>query len=269
MSVNFLGVRNRKLFAEITHEWRPDCDHDRVETTALPVRDENFFGWLDLLAAVETARERFTMVELGAGWGRWMVAGAVAARQLGMAATLVGVEAEPDHFDWIADHLRDNGFDPADHWLIPAAVHTRDGEVSFVGGNPVGWFGQCATDEPDAFRNLAMGFPYAIETCRAIALSTILDRFERVDLIDADIQGTEADVFESARGPINEKVARVHIGTHDEAGEARLRLLFKELGWAPVWDFACLGRRVTPFGVIDFNDGAQSWVNPRLERKLD
>ena len=32
-----------------------------------------YFEWLDLLHAVQDARDRFVMVELGAGYGRWAV----------------------------------------------------------------------------------------------------------------------------------------------------------------------------------------------------
>ena len=44
----------------------------------------------------------------GAGWGRWLSAGAFASEQTGREYRLVGVEAEPQHFEWMERHFRDN-----------------------------------------------------------------------------------------------------------------------------------------------------------------
>jgi hypothetical protein len=57
--------------------------------------------------ALLEARKTFTMVELGAGWGRWLVSAACAARvqQLHLELRLVGVEAQPEHFRWMRKHL--------------------------------------------------------------------------------------------------------------------------------------------------------------------
>lgn len=42
----------------------------RFVTTTLPAFDEEYFEWIDLLEAVTEATGEFTMIELGAGWGR-------------------------------------------------------------------------------------------------------------------------------------------------------------------------------------------------------
>ncbi len=64
------------------------------------------------------------MVDLGAGFGRWLVKGATAVRQChgDLPIRLIGVEAEPTHFEWLKQHFNDNGLDPAQHELIEAAV---------------------------------------------------------------------------------------------------------------------------------------------------
>ena len=48
------------------------------------------------------------MIELGAGWGKWIVSGAVAARRCGIDSLVIGVEAEPEHYKWMREHLVDN-----------------------------------------------------------------------------------------------------------------------------------------------------------------
>jgi hypothetical protein len=62
----------------------------RTELTAtpdLPPFDYEYFEWVDLLQAVKEAENTFTIVEVGAGYGRWSSRAALAARQLGKGST--------------------------------------------------------------------------------------------------------------------------------------------------------------------------------------
>ena len=91
--------------------------------------NEEYFEWIDLLRAVAEPRDSFTMLELGAGWGRWLVDAWSALRlsnKENLAIKLIGVEAEPQHFVWMQQHFRSNGLDPYQHRLIEAAVMARD-----------------------------------------------------------------------------------------------------------------------------------------------
>ena len=50
------------------------------------------------------------MIELGAGYGRWLVRAATALQQVkDLPFQLIGVEAEPQHFKWLLQHFKDNG----------------------------------------------------------------------------------------------------------------------------------------------------------------
>jgi predicted O-methyltransferase YrrM len=72
-----------------------------AEEFSHPACSEEYFEWIDLLATVETAEHRFAMIELGAGFGRWGIRGAVAARQRGIPKIDIRlVEAEPQHAEW-------------------------------------------------------------------------------------------------------------------------------------------------------------------------
>ncbi|MBA3430334.1 MAG: hypothetical protein H0U16_02480 [Actinobacteria bacterium] len=71
--VNFLGVRTRRMF------WIGG-DQPRQDAGNLPRPDEEYIEWIDVLEAVSNARDRFTMVELGAGWARWLVNAVAALR---------------------------------------------------------------------------------------------------------------------------------------------------------------------------------------------
>src|ERR1043165_2184015 len=105
-----------------------------------PHVSEDIFEWQAMLESVVKAREHFTMVELGCGFGRWLVFAALALRQAhpAMESTLVGVEAEPTHYRWALEHGVDN--DVAMR-IIRAAVGAEGREADFLVGNPEGWYG--------------------------------------------------------------------------------------------------------------------------------
>src|SRR5579862_2832483 len=228
-----------------------------------PGPSEDVFEWVDLLEAVDGARERFVMVELGAGFGRWLVNGAIAARQRDLEFSLVGVEAEPTRFQWLREHLADNGVDPDSHRLEHAAVAARSGVALFQTGKTSRYYGHRLVTRA---RNLA--FPLLggrLRPVRTVGLAKLLEPFERVDFVDLDVEHAEADVLEAAASAIDEKAARVHVGTHSTAIEQRLRELFQALKWEPRFD-APIGQTVqTEFRAIEFENGVQSWINPRLD----
>ena len=252
-------------------------------STEPPTPSEDSFEWIDVLESVCESEGSFTMVELGAGWGRWIVNAAAALRQIAPERPflLVGVEAEPTHFEWLRRHLLDNGIDPDRQTLVKAAVAAQGGWVKFQRGDAAGWYGQAIErDDPAAkisgpvsrlirwTRNsvanrLAVG-PDArrIRRGRAVTLTSLLEPLEVVDLVDADVQGVEADVFESAADQLAAKVRRVHVGTHGPENEWRVRALFERLGWECRFDYAGQAKHDTPLGQISFEDGVQSWVNP-------
>lgn len=267
--LDYLGVRTRTKF--VTDAAAPDYV---VRTSPmLPRFDEEYPEWIDVLDAVERASARFTMVELGAGWGRWLARGGTAARLRGLPCELVGVEAEPTHFAWLRTHLEDNGLADSSR-LIEAAVAPADGWVRFHVGDPASWYGQAIDPNDPGFkpkqgcwrerRRVRATAVQERDVVRvpAVSLASVLAPLGQVDLIDADIQGSEADVFEAAPAVLAAKVKLVHVGTHSEENEERLRALFTRLGWRKRFDFACLGERETPWGRIEFQDGVQSWENP-------
>jgi FkbM family methyltransferase len=279
--VNWLGVRTR-LAVRGEVGGAQTSTHVRAEP---PEASEDLLEWIAVLESVQESQGPFTMVELGAGWGRWLVNAAAAVRRFDPAREimLVGVEGEPTHFRWLVQHLRDNGLDPERHRLVRAAVAATDGTVRFQRGDAAAWYGQAIDPNDPAVRlsgpvsrlirwsrnsaanRLAVGSrARKMRRTRSIALATLLEPFVRVDLVDADVQGAEADVFEPAAVLLQARVRRVHIGTHDAENERRLRALFGGLGWECRFDYPSGSRRATDWGPIDFEDGVQSWINPAL-----
>jgi FkbM family methyltransferase len=240
---NWLGVRTRREFfsAELG-----------FVTIGTPPVDTEILEWIDLLEAVIAADARFTMIELGAGYGRWIVNAAAAVRAYhgDLPMRLVAVEAEPTHFRWLKRHCSDNGVKAK---LIRAAVAHEEGDVAFAVGNPAGWYGQAIAD--------GTWSPDRVERVRAVTLSSLLAPFDEVDLIHLDVQGAEFDVLEEAASVLH-RVRRVHVGTHSQKVENGIRRLFTALGWTAINDHPSGSASSTPFGVLDFQDGVQTWARP-------
>lgn len=276
---DFIGSSIRRAF------WAaPPRDSAIQVESPLPAFDEEYFEWIDLLESVVAARGRYTMMELGAGYGRWSVRAALAARQFsGIPCRLIAVEAEPVHFEWLRTHFRDNGMDPDAHALIQAAVSDSTGAASFYVGSPLGndspdlWYGQTLVKNPPAAHTVEKDRHAGFEVRRdkvgwksisvpKVSLRNLLEAEEKVDLIDLDVQGEELIAVRSAIDHLDRKAGRLHIGTHSTEIEAGLRKLLKAHGWRCLADYGCGGSRETPYGAIHFGDGVQSWVNPRREK---
>jgi FkbM family methyltransferase len=261
---DFLGVQTDTRFW--TRLERPGVEVTRVERPDLPALDEEIFEWLDLLEAVESATGVFRMVELGAGYGRWSVRGYAAATRRGLDVQLIAAEADASHFRMLEQHMTNNGIDAATTRLVPAAVAKSAGSSRFYTGHARDWYGQAMTRRTEA------ALPDRTEACIITVptrpLSDLLEPGQIIDLIDVDIQGVELEVVTASLDLLTEQVRRVHIGTHPRNVpdvETQLRSLFASAGWRVRWDFAGGGVRETPLGPIDFDDGVQTWINPRLE----
>lgn len=248
--VDFLGTRSCTNYFALMKPQRSD----RREEPGYPPFDEEYFEWIDLLEALAGAKDRFVLMELGAGWGRWTARGAAAAQQLGVPYTLVAAEAEPTHFDWLIQNLKENAVRMEDCRLIRAAVTDKDGTVGFHVGDPAGSYGQ------------SVGGPVEVP---AISLASLLESFGLVDLIDMDIQGAEMEVLEAAVFPLQKKVKRVHVETHSRQLHDNIRTLFRSLGWHCHFFFEGNTRDKTPWGRINFQGGVQSWLNPGLHNKQE
>ena len=144
-----------------------------------------------------------------------------------MPYKLVAVEPEPDNYEWTRRHMRDNGIDPDDQWLVKSAISTRNDPVLFPIGSPGSGAQNCVATNEDASRkiyadgiisagraadvlrnlmttnstgltkNLVEGedFPAEIKMVSAITLQDILSPFDVIDYVESDIQQSEILVF--------------------------------------------------------------------------
>jgi hypothetical protein len=255
--------------------------------------------WAGVLQAVLRAEKKIVAVELGAGWGPWLVTVARAAQFKNIHQVhLVGVEACPTHCQYMASHFTDNGLDPGQHTLLNGVVGTADGQAEFpVVADPTAGYGVRAilADLPKprgtkaglanslihrlsrrllqtfgrsgaSFQNgfEAEAVPHSTTIAKCYSLATLLKPFPKVDLVHVDIQGDEFNVISSAREVLKKKVMRLVIGTHSRSIEQQL---LDELSWNE-WSLeseeTCIFvqncRRM-----LLLQDGCQVWLNPAFE----
>lgn len=265
---NYLGTMTRADYWAFSKEYSAAYNCERFESPGVP-GNESIADWTVLLRSVLEAQDRFVMAALGAGWGRWLVIGAAAARQRGLPFELTGVEAEPTHFQWMQEHFRDNGIDPQQHRLIEAAAAGVSGKGWFFCGEPDAWYGQRIISDP--------GLAALSETCdqilyeghaarrmRFMDLAEITANQARIDYMHMDIQGTELEFVSSRPDILDAKVKYIVIGTHSTKIEAGLRGLFRRLGWTCIFDFKMGSKVLVNEELATMGDGAQAWMNPRL-----
>ncbi len=287
----FSGAVFRKKFNAInTSPNTSDADSMRHEVLKF---NEDYLSWVDLFETVEAnQKESFVLAELGAGYGRWMLNAACHIREHfpGVQIKLIGVEAESMHYRFMMEALEDNGIDPVDHRIVHSAIGDRSGIVWFYSGESSEWYGQSVmkdkhiktmlrkNDLPQSYvptlagkiLDTTIAYPNSPGEFRKsvsvqmISLDELLADIDIVDFMHADLQGIELDVIKAGRDTIDKKVGLIHIGTHSTEVEEGLRDVFLDLGWINRWDFARQGEHSTPFGMLRFGDGVQSWENPKF-----
>ena len=294
---NFVGVCTDHSFLERglpTDGGRPDnpCYGPGVPQAYW---GETFFEWITLIDSIREAREHFTMMELGSGYAaRTVNADAALKAAKPLPAFYVVVEAEPTNFAWAQRHMRNNGIDPATHWMlnialsdgnVPDLFPLRGGDYGnnvYVGGNRENIFDavKAAGALEPVLRNVLttsrIGLSFGdsedsaaqghdIGFVSALTLADILSPLVRVDLIDMDIQSAEFRVIPPAMDVLDRKVRRMQIGTHGKEVHEHLVKTFALRGWEIVFDFEPNSRFESDLGAFETDDGILAVVNPRLQ----
>lgn len=224
--------------------------------------------WETLIRAVDAAHGSFTMVEVGAGFGRWTVNAGAAARRFrpDLRHRLVAVEAEPTHYRWLRQHTRANGLR---RWsrtgtcrLVQAAVSGGGrGREPFYVGDPGNWYGQALVRPDNA------GFVGTTTDVATVTLDSLLAGLYKLDLIDMDVQGAELEILEQAQ-PLLHRVAHCYVETHSDDVHDRVRALLS-LTHQIVVDVKLGSVQQTQFGEACFDGGgvlACVWLRPHASR---
>jgi len=259
--VNFLGVKiNPRYLPQILSERAGTLDEVPIPANW----HADIAEWAAALRAVEISRERFTVLELGCGWGCWLNNAGVAARNLRLTPRLIGVEGDSGHIEFARECCALNGFSPDQLELIRGIAAASEGVALFPtqanagenwGLQPI--FGATPAEQASAE---ATG---SHETLPMIDLRQILAREGRVDLLHMDIQGGEATLVAGCREALREYVSYIVIGTHSREIEGQLFDMLVADGWV---------LEIERPAILDLNtgkpivtvDGVQGWRSSHL-----
>jgi hypothetical protein len=260
---NFLGVRiNPKFFPEILQGREGE-----VEGIPIPANwHADVAEWGAALRAVDLARDSFTVVELGSGWGCWINNTGVAARRAGLDVHLVGIEGDAGHLRFAEEACATNAFPPQQVTLHRGIAAPGSGIALFPRQQQAGieWglepiFG---ATEQERRRAAQLG---SHDELPMIALEQVVAPHRRIDLLHIDIQGGEADFIAGCLPVMNSKVGYLVVGTHSRQIEGRIvdTLLGEkwnlEIERPAILSLAGGAPQVTV-------DGVQGWRNPQLDR---
>lgn len=253
---DFLGVKTDARFRPMFK-----ADPRGPVVTAYPPPHAGYFELIFVLESViaEAASDAYTMMELGAGYGPWMVTSHAAMRHISpkTRVRLIGAEMVGHHIAWLREHFQSNGIDPDAHTLIQAAMSDRCGEGHFVPEVDLGWdFGQRLRDSPARAKTGPLQ-PVRVPT---ITLTEMLKDIDRVNLLHIDIQGQEERVLRHSMDGVDQKVDRLIVATHSRSIHRNIRSLLRDRGWTNVYDFGFRKRVRTDFGDVQFLDGLLAWT---------
>ncbi len=287
--VDFVGTLTDATFRQAAGADPSTAGGCYVETKPPTITDgEEWFEAVDWFEAAREARERYVMVTLGACYGAQAV-GSYRALQLvnAMPYKLVAVEPEPENYQWVRRHMRDNSIDPDQQWLVKSAISASNDPVYFPVGSPGSGAQNCfSTNEQlsrkvyvqeilqsgrvqEALENLilhnttgltkdlvpGLNFMAEIKLMSAVTLRDILSPFDVVDYVESDIQQSEIVVFPPYIDLLSKKVRRIHIGTHGVDVHRELHDLFAKNGWEIIFSYEPNGSYSSALGSFTTNDG--------------
>jgi FkbM family methyltransferase len=265
--VDFVGSRTRIGYVR-------GIEHLDGAVGGVPIPGDGFHAeaieWVGLLKSVEHAGNSFTAMELGAGWGPWVVAGACAARQRGIGdVKLCAVEADPEHFRSLVEHFRDNGLNPSEHDLIRAAVGVAAGTARWpkVPDASADWGSRPQlAHEASSTDHVGRQFAEWLEI-PVVPFGELLRKQPVWDLVHIDVQGWEVELCEAETALLESSVKWLVIGTHDYKLHGDLMDLMFRRGWLlenekpPRFSWTAGAPSLIS---MTTHDGTQVWRNPRF-----
>jgi hypothetical protein len=273
--LDFLGVRTR-----VSHVKSFRNQDGSVFGTPVPAGDgfhAETVEYVGVLKSALTASRRYVALELGAGWGPWLISGAAAARRRGIKnIRLHGVEGDPEHFASMRVHFRDNGFDPALHRLDNAVVGVKAGRARWPRyDDPSDCYGTrplaCLEEDgntSDKADGWDIGGPVSDRyiDVEMLSIRGVLEREPFWDLVHIDVQGSESELCSCSTDVLDRRVRWLVIGTHSRKIDGDLMDLFFRQGW--ILENEKPARLVynpsaESLEAMTIMDGTQVWRNPR------
>lgn len=224
--------------------------------------------WIGMLKSVESAGDSFTVIELGAGFGTWAIASAVAARARGIGDIRIAmVEGDPRHCASARRHFVNNGFDPDSHTILHAAVGVENGIAhwprSDVPASEDGWNHRPNFGDGDY---MGRSFDDMMEV-QVVAMRDLIAREPEWNLVHIDVQGHEVDIVGSCLEDISQRVHWIVVGTHSRKLDGDFMAMMHGAGWFLENEKPAKFTYNRGFPTLEgmtILDGTQVWRNPRF-----
>ncbi|KHL76127.1 hypothetical protein PpSQ1_01560 [Pseudomonas putida] len=267
---DFSGVKTRLSFFGI------DSHPAELQVGRIPFPDDALHAetieYIAAIIALEQSKGSFTVVELGAGYGPWLVFGAKAAQRKGIKRiNLLAVEADLQRHQLLRTNLADNGLPPPiDHGqeasgdiqvrCIHGAISDAPGKVSFGSQSLLDWG---AAPIIDGGTQDYRGITVQAQEIDAYPIETVIADLNEVDFMHMDIQGFELRSIRSSLEALQRKVRVLLVATHSRALEGAIIDLLHDNGWKLLYEKPCKfnpgsGSDLT---ALTFLDGTQVWLN--------
>jgi len=255
--------------------------------TSLPIPDDGYRSedveYVALAQALNSARDTFRIVEIGAGWAPWSVAGIVQARRRGLRATGIAVEADLTRSQWAVQHAADNDVSSEYVTGTPEEIAERlaapSSDVELLVVHAAGWHSTTTLQFPDladgdmggavwTLPGTSVDYRGAHLTHRdvpTVSLTSLLAAAQLTDLLHIDVQGVEFELVEPASSVIQDHVRLMAIGTTDRLVEGLLQQHFLPRGWGLAIDEPCTAIFTMTHPTLagfTVQDGTQLWENP-------
>jgi hypothetical protein len=183
--------------------------------------------YFSVLTALNNSLDKksVTAVELGAGWGPWISAFGVVAKNIGFNEIILrGVEADLTKCKFMRDHLAFNGLGECNTRIIHGAAWHSDTIVHFPEIDAYYEQGAAASgaNSSEDYRGNQM----KMKSIPAYSLRSICENIPIIDYMHWDVQGAEFDIAATSIDYINTRVRYLFIGTHSRLLEGKLIELF-------------------------------------------
>lgn len=283
--VDWSGVRTRIAMLP----WAPQELRDTTSTD-LPIPDDGYRSeaveYAALAQALDTATDTFRIVEVGAGWAPWTVAGIVVARRRGLRPYGIAVEADHRRSDWALQHALDNDIQAElitgtpDEIAAALAIPPGDTQMRVV--RAAGWHSRTVLQFPDIDeRDMGAavwtlpgtdvdyrGAHLTHHDVPTVAMQTLLEGSTRTDLLHVDVQGVEFELLEAASDVVQQNVRLMAVGTTNRLIEGQMQQYFLARGWGLIVDMPCTASFTMTHPTLSgftVQDGNQLWENPFLK----
>ena len=266
--ISEFGIRTRTNYAE---KWASkDGTLARLEFGSCFEFDA--IEWFALLKAIERADHRFSVAELGCGWGPWMTAGSVLARRKGKKEiSSIGVEGDETRRSFIDQHRADNSISDIPRTVFAGVVAPKSGTALFPkpddSTKDMGIAAIYSDQQAGVIKDYR-GADHKHISYEAFSVEDILENTDRVDFMHIDIQGGELDVVPAAANIISKKCRHLLIATHSREIEWKVAAALMPHGWILEKERPCemhygddWARSGRDWPLVK-RDGSQFWRHP-------